>query len=1064
MTLTEISIKRPSLIIVIFTVLIGAGLFCYNFLGYELLPKFRIPVLSITTIYPGAAAGEVEDKVTKEIEDAVASLENLSAMRSISQEGASLVVLELRQSADPDLALQEAQRKINAMLGELPEDVEPPVVAKFDFAELPILNYGVTAAIPQQQLYQLLKDRIKPRLTRIEGVAQVYLSGGLQREIRVNLDPGRMRSFGVGIDQVTQAVRFGNMDFPAGKIESAETQYNLRVSGKYRSINELENLTVGMTRLGAPVKLKDVADVVDGTKQIETINRTNGEYSVGLAIMKQSDANAVKVAEAVKKEIQNLTSEYRRERLQFTLAVDTTYFTKQAADAVKTDLAIAVIMVAAVMLLFLHSLRNAFIVMLAIPASIVSTFIGMYLLDFTLNLMTLLAMSLVVGILVDDSIVVLENIYRHLERGKNPRQAALDGRNEIGFTALSITLVDVVVFFPLAMVGGIIGNIMREFSLVVVISTLLSLFVSFTITPMLASRIGKLHDLNKPGVLNAFNRGFEKFFEAVKDGYAALLGWCLKGWRKAATLTVIAVLFFGSFGLIAGGFIGMEFMQAGDRGQFVVSIETEPTSTIAFTNEVALQIEQMLKKYPEVDKVFTNVGSSTNMMFATASPNMAEIHVQLVPFNRRKISTDEFAEKIKREAMQIPGAKIKSKPVGVMGTTEDTPIQIVLSGTDYALVEKAAQIVQKAAETTPGAINVELSTQTAKPELKIEFDRDRMASYGLSVAQVGMTLRNALAGDSKAKFRESNTEYDIRIVMDDFDRSKIADVEKLTFVTPMGTQVELKQFATISQAVGPVKLERKNRLSSITVYAGVLGRPMGTVGEDIKAAMKIYGAQAGFATANGLPEGVRVDYDGMLKNQDEAAESMGIALVAAFILVYLVMVALYDSFVYPFVVMFSIPVALVGAFLALALTLNSLNVFSMLGVVMLLGLVAKNAILLVDFANQRKKEGLPRREALIEAGRERLRPIVMTTVAMVVGMIPIAVAKGAGAEWKNGLAWALIGGLTSSMFLTLVLVPIVYDLVDKIKDFFTGRKEPEKIAEEQKTEKVETPTLEPVFN
>ncbi len=1064
MTLTEISIKRPSLIIVIFTVLIGAGLFAYNQLGYELLPKFRIPILSITTIYPGAAAGEVEDKVTKEIEDAVASLENLSAIRSISQEGASLVILELRQSADPDLALQEAQRKINAMVGQLPDDAETPVVGKFDFTELPILNFGVTAALPQQELYQLLKDRIKPRLTRVEGVAQVFLSGGQQREIRVNLDPGRMRTLGVGIDQVTQAVRFGNMDFPAGKIESDAVQYNLRVSGKYHSIEELKNLTVGMTRYGAQIKLKDVADVVDGTKQIETLNRTDGNYSIGLAIMKQSDANAVKVAEGVKKEIAKISEEYAREKLAFNMAVDTTYFTRQAADAVKTDLAIAVIMVAAVMLLFLHSLRNAFIVMLAIPSSIISTFIGMYLLGFTLNLMTLLAMSLVVGILVDDSIVVLENIYRHLEMGKHPRKAALDGRNEIGFTAISITLVDVVVFFPLSMVGGIVGNIMREFSLVVVISTLLSLFVSFTITPMLAARFSKLHDMNKPGVLNAFNRAFEGMFDSVKDAYAALLAWCLKGWRKALTLVVIGIMFFGSFGLVAGGFIGAEFMQAGDRGQFVVSIETEPTSTIAFTNEVTVKVEQMLKKYPEVEKVFTNVGTSTNMMFATASPNMAEVNVQLVPVKDRKISTDEFAEKIKEEVMTIPGVKVKSKPVGIMGTTEDTPIQIVLSGMDYKLVEKAAEIVRKAAEATPGAINVELSTQVAKPELKIEFDRDRMATYGLSIAQVGMTLRNALAGDTKAKFREANSEYDIRVAMDEFDRSKISDIEKLTFVSPRGMLVELKQFATITQSAGPVKLERKNRLSSITVYSGVLGRPIGTVGEEIKAKMKEFGNQAGFTTANGLPEGVRVDYDGMLKNQDDAAESMGIALVAAFLLVYLVMVALYDSFVYPFVVMFSIPVAMIGALLAMALTLNSINVFSMLGIIMLLGLVAKNAILLVDFTNQLKAEGLSRRDALIEAGRERLRPIVMTTVAMVVGMIPIAIAKGAGAEWKNGLAWALIGGLTSSMFLTLVLVPVMYELIDRVKDFFTGSKQPVENQTSDAQETIETPILEPVLN
>ncbi|TAE53947.1 MAG: efflux RND transporter permease subunit, partial [Bacteroidetes bacterium] len=490
MNISEIAIKRPSLIVVLFSILTLLGIYGYNQLSYELLPKFSAPVVAITTLYPGASPAEVENTVTKTIEDAVSSLENISSVRATSRENASIVVVELEQGADIDKSLQDAQRKINAVVAFLPEDALTPSLNKFSIDELPVIQIAATADLSPTEFYDLIKDRVEPSLARAPGVAQVTLIGGEEREIRVNVNPEKLRQYRLSILQVSQALKAANLDFPTGKIKDEERQVLIRLSGKFTNLEEVRNLVISRNpQTGSPVFLREIAEVEDTQKEVEKVARLNGVNAVGISIQKQSDANGVSLSKAVREELTNLEKIYEDKNLKFNIASDASEFTIEAANSVIEDIALAVALVALVMLVFLHSIRNAFIVMLAIPASLVATFFAMYIFDFTMNLMTLLAISLVVGILVDDSIVVLENIYRHLEMGKDRRTAALDGRNEIGFTALSITLVDVVVFFPLALLDGLIANIMRQFALVVVFSTLMSLLVSFTLTPWLSSRL-----------------------------------------------------------------------------------------------------------------------------------------------------------------------------------------------------------------------------------------------------------------------------------------------------------------------------------------------------------------------------------------------------------------------------------------------------------------------------------------------------------------------------------------------------------------------------------------------
>jgi hydrophobic/amphiphilic exporter-1 (mainly G- bacteria), HAE1 family len=1024
MTITELAIKRPTIIVVIFAALGVLGIYSYTQLNYELLPKITPPVITVATVYPGASPNEVESSVTKPIEDALSGLDQISAINANSSEGISFVFVEFDQSANVDIALQNAQRKVNEILFTLPSEAKAPTISKFALDEIPVLRMGVTSELPSREFYRFVQDRVKPRLSKIEGVGQVTIVGGDEREIRVNLDASKMKAYGVSVLQVSQALKSGNLDFPTGKIENSSEQFIVRVAGKFSSVEALKDLVVGRSKQGGEIKIGDVAEVEDGQKDRTNLSRINTVSSIGIYIQKQSDANAVEVSRLTREEIERIETDYAQTGITFDIAQDGSLFTIDAANAVKFDLALAVILVAIVMFMFLHSLRNSFIVLLAIPASLISTFLVMYLFGFTLNLMTLLGLSLVVGILVDDSIVVLENIYKYLEKGEKPRLAALKGRNEIAFAALAITLVDVVVFVPLSLTTGLIGNIIRQFAVVVVVSTLLSLFVSFTVTPLLASRISKLERITKKTLIGKFSIWFENKFKGITEHYIGILKWSLASKWKVIAIT--AGLFLASLTLVPLGFIGNEFIAVSDRGEFAVTIELPSGSSLENTNFITQEIERYILSIPEVTKLFVNVGASNEGLLNQSANNISELNVALVPKQQRRKSTLDIGEEIKDYVRQIPGVKVRVNPIGIFGTADQTPIQLFIAGPDRKDVLEASERIAEILKTIPGTADVRISSEDGKPETRIDIDRQKMAVLGLSIAEVGAALRVALTGDDESKFRDGDNEYDIRIVLDRFDRSDISDLSSLTFINSKGENIELQQFANIYQTTGPTKLQRRDRISSIIVYSQAVGRPSGSIGEDIKSAL----------AKENLPQGVEVFYDGDLKNQAEAFTSLGLALIAAFLFVYLVMVALYNSYVYPFVVLFSIPVAMVGALFALALTMNALSIFSLLGIIMLIGLVGKNAILLVDRANAAQLEGMKVYDALIEAGRSRLRPIIMTTATMVIGMLPIALSSSSGSEWKSGLAWALVGGLTSSMFLTLILVPVVYVFAESWKQKF----------------------------
>jgi len=1030
MNLTEISIKRPSLIIVLFSIFILMGYIGYKNLSYELLPDFNQPVVVIKTIYPGAEPQEVETSVSRKIEDALSNLEGVDYLVTKSLPNASIIIANLKYGTSVDITMQDAQRYIDNIRNDLPDAIFSPVMSKVSPNDLPIMSISATSDLPATEFYQKMTDDYLPQIQQLKGVAEITILGGEEREIQVKIDQEKLKLYRVSLLQVVEAINRSGLDLPAGEVQSYTNRSSVRLTGKFHDIKDIEDVMVAMPTPGSPVYVKDVATVVDGVKEISSLSRFNGKAGLGLILKKQGDANAVDVSGLVRDRLKLIEEQNKDANLEFIIADDTTDNTIAAVESVVDDLILAVILVSLVMLLFLRSFRNSIIVLVAIPTSLVTAFAVMWLLGFTLNLMTLLAMSLIIGILVDDATVVLENIQRHLDMKKDKRVAAMDGRMEIGFSALSITLVDVVVFLPILFLQVFVADMLKEFSIVVITSTLTSLLVGFTLTPWLASRIGKADDLKPTNFFNRFLIWFEHQLDNFINFYTRQLEWVLN--HKLIFTGILLLSIVGTVAMMKQNIVGMELISTGDQGKFSLFLEYDKSTPLRENNITSTKVESFLLQQDEVKTVFSNIGGPSTSIgsLGVGSPNKTEFTVQLKPKEEiGNIRTERFMIEV-REALrkQFPGINFSMTALGLV--PRSSPIEITLSGSDINEVMKTAKHLKSVIQDIPGSDNVQLSVEEGTPEYKIVPDRDKMQRLGLNTAYVGMNVRTAFTGNDNATLTENGIEYPVRIWLDDFDRKNYEDVKNLTIVNPKGMAIQVSQFADIVQDKSPSLLERKDRQPSVTLTADALGRPSGTVAGDVVSYLK----------ENPLPEGIDMAWGSDIKKQNDSFGAMGNVLLISFILIYLIMVALYDSFIYPFVVLFSIPAAVIGALLALNLTMSNLSLFALLGMIMLMGLVVKNAILIVDFTNQLKAQGKHYKEALIIAGKERMRPILMTTIAMVIGMLPIALAKGTASEWKNGLAWVIIGGLLSSLIITVYLVPMVYYIVDSIKERFSKAK------------------------
>ena len=954
MNLTKISIEKPKLAVVLFSLLIFLGIISYFYLSYELVPKFNPPVLTVTTIYPGASPAEVENKVSIKIEDALSSLEFLDEIGTYSYENFSLIRLNMKPEADIDKTLQDAQRKLQLALPNLPQTALRPALSKFDFDDLPVMRLAVFSNQSSMELSKFAKDQIQPAFSQLPGVAEVRLLGERIREIGIHVDPQKLEAHHTSIMQVVQAIHKSNLEVPAGKIESDNTQNFIRMTGRFEDLEQLRQVVIFKnTQYGFKVRLKDVAEIIDSEKDIKVISRINGQNALSIDIKKQSDANAVDMSQLVRERMDELVEANGAIDLRFEIASDISEFTVEAAEAVMDDLMIAVILVSLVMLLFLHSLRNSLIVLISIPTSIISTFIVMYLMGYSLNLLSLLGLSLAIGILVDDSIVVIENIYRHIEMGKDKVRAAYEGRMEIGFTAISITLVDVVVFLPIIFSSGLVADLLRQFSVVVVTSTLMSLFVSFTLVPLLSSRFAKLEKLKDHGFIGTFLTGFESMINSIVEFIIGLLKWAFN--HKTITLILAIILFASSLSLIFTGFIGVEFVKSGDRSEIMVELELPKNATLHETNRLTSQVENYLLSIPDVSSVFTNIGITSSGKVEFNTSNLAEISVKIIDKTKREYSTAYLSRKIKIDLESaIPDLKVNPVEINILGLRDDDAVQVTFLGDaiDELLVvsEKVAELM----DNIPGIIEIKNSLSQTNTELNVEIDRTKLDLLGIDMPQVAGTIRTAFNGNTDAKFLDAGEEHDINIILDAFDRKSISDIYKLTVLSKKGQTIPFKQFVNIVENPGPALLERTNRARSVTFKSQVIGRPAGSAGGELQQVLENYD----------LPQNVSYFFGGQTKRTLEGVSTMIIAFTISIILVYVVLVALYDSYYYPFVVLFSIPLAIVGALLALALAKQSLSIFTILGLIMLVGLVGKNAILVVDFTNNLRGKGLDLKEAL----------------------------------------------------------------------------------------------------
>ena len=1054
MGLTRLAIRRPLTMLMIILGLIVLGYRSLTLLQVDRFPQVDFPFVIVVTVFPGASPEDVEDLIVKPIEDAVASISGIDTISSQANEGLGLVVVAFLEGVDGNQAAIDVERQVATVRGQLPSDAVDPSIIKADINAIPVIQAVLSGPQGQDVLFEIADENLKSRLQTIKGVASVSVSGGREREIQVYPDPAKLAGYGLPLGSIQQALNANNLTFPVGSVEEGRQKTSLRSVGKFISLAEIENIVLmdgagggeGANQPGQDnsglVYLRDVATVQAGYKEKTQILRYNGLDTVNISVVKTTDANTIDMADAVRKELE-LFKEELPPGAELTIVIDDSEFTRESVLAVEEDLILAIIITGLVMLVFLHTIRSTFIVLLSIPTSIVSTFLVMWALGFSLNTLTLLALTLVIGILVDDSIVVLENIERHLEMKKKPAQAALDGRSEIGLAAITITLVDAVVYIPVAFTSGIIGQFFRSYGITIAVATLVSLFVSFTLAPMLASLwlkdpteperppkgLGKVFSFITRPILWIWN-GFIRLWEAGFTGLTWLYGQTLRValanvFTQTLVVIIAVVALAGGLFLVFSGLVGSEFFPQEDDGRFTVSLEMPPGTNLAATDQAARAVEQIiLQEVPEAVAILTSVGSggAGDIFSGTGGSNTADVTVRLVDKSERQRSTTDIVEVIRPLVKRIPEAVVSVTLTSAMGGGESA-VQVQVYGENPDQLIDLANQVEAVMKTVPGTVDV-LNTDAARaPEAQFVINRERAQNLNLSPAQIAATLRTALSGSEAGKYQpEGDTEIDITVRMDEQARSNLNKLLQLPLGFVQGRRVTLEQVASIERDEAPARITRTDRQRVLTVGSGVSDRAAGDVTDDVEAAIN---AQVDFPTGYGFR------LVGMSEQQRESFAQLTSALLMSIVLIYMLLVALYQSWLHPLAIMFSLPVTLVGAFGGLWLTSTTLNIISMLGIILLTGVVTKNAILLVDFTNMlRFERGFSRKEALIEAGRLRLRPILMTTAALVFALLPLLFGAGAGSETRAPLAAVVIGGNISSTLLTLILVPVIYNFLD----------------------------------
>lgn len=1012
MFLSDLSIKQPVLATMLAVTLVTLGLYSYRELSIDQFPDVEIPVLTVQTIYPGASPETVEREVTKRIEETLNTIPGIRHINSTTTEGLSAVIAEFRLGTNIHTAQQDAQAKINAIRADFPRDIEEPVIQRIDFNAMPIVSVAVESETADIKTLSLLAEKvIKRRLEVIPGVGEVRLVGLARREIQILIDPNKLKAYGLTYAQVAGAVQRENQDVPAGKLEQGSHEPLLRVAGKFRSVEAFDDLIVAV-RNGRPIYLPEVAHVVDGIEERRSASLVNDRDGLSLDIVKQSGANTVEVADGVAEAVVAINRELPP-HIRLRTVVDNSIFIRDSVEDVQVTLVVGGLLTVFIVFLFLNSWRSTVITGLALPISVISTFIVMHALDFTLNVLTLMGLSLAIGLLIDDAIVVRENIVRHMHAGADHFTAAREATAEIGLAVMATTFTIIAVFVPVAFMGGIIGRFFYQFGITVGFAVLVSLYVSFTIDPMLSSRwYDPAADPSVPRswvgrALGRLNDGVDR----LQGVLAASLGWALTHRWKVVMLATASIFF--SFYLF--GKLGGEFMPQADPGQFQVTYKARPGVSLERSVEIARQLGHEIRSAPGVAYTYATIGGN-----GTLPINEGQIYVRLTERSERP-HYNQIKALVRDRLERFHGL---STSVGEAGhaVADSKPIQISVRGAELARVEPLSRKLVEMVRDVAGATDVETSEEEPRPEVRIAVDRRAAGDLGLDLGTVASTLRGLVAGEVVSQFEDPDGDsYDVRLRVDPAWRREDAGLLTLDLPAQGGRAlVPLSQVAAVETSAAPSKIRRRDLNREVRVSATTEGRSLGEVINEIKER----------AAAIPLPPGYSIDYTG---ESEDMVESFGYALqslVLAVVLIYSILASQFRSFLQPLAIMLSLPLSLVGVAGMLYLVGDTLNMMSMIGVILLMGLVTKNAILVVDYANVQRRAGLERREALISAGRVRLRPIIMTTLAMIFGMLPLAFEWGAGAEFRAPMARAVIGGLITSTLLTLLVVPVVYTFLD----------------------------------
>ena len=1021
MWLTRVSVGNPYFATVLMLALVVLGLFAWWRLPVEEFPDIRFPVAVVITEYQGASPSVVESEVTRPIEEAVNTINGVKHIRSYSLLGESFVVVEFELSTDPAAALQDVRDRVGGIQGRFRREISAPTISQFNPNDRPLMSLTLNSDVSSPRTLTTWVDKVlKKRLQTVSGVGEVRLIGGLKREIRVNLDPYRLEALGLSVPDVSEAIQSANRDFPAGTVSTANSQLAVRITGKLKTPDEFARLVVGY-RQNSPILLSDVASVADAESEQDSVALIDGKPGVGLDIRASRGANVVEIADGVRRALEQMKP-LMPPGTQVHFTADQSVGIKRSLANVQATLIEGAALTVLIVLLFLGSWRSTVITGLTLPVALIGTLSALQAAGFTLNLMTLMALSLSIGLLIDDAIVVRENIVRHLNLGKDHRQAALDGTQEIGLAVLATTLTIVAVFLPVGFMGGVIGKFFHQFGLTVTVAVLISMLVSFTLDPMLSSiwpdphRHGDRHR-------GPLGRGLD-FFEGVLDRVATRYAQALE-WSLAHRKTVMAaalLLTVGSFALVP--LIGGEFMPRQDKGRFQISFKTEPGSALEYTTAKARELDAMLRQIPEVRSVGISVG---NGAFGS-SASEGSLSVDLGPKDTRQTSLFDIMARARAMAGRMAGIEVQSVQEMDQNGPSEQPVNVALRGNDIEALGRAARTLVSRLSAVPGVSDLHTSLSDTDPAVNIEVLRDAAATLGIDLGRVGQTLSTLLAGSVTTTWEAPDGEnYDVRLQVPKSSRSsELLDVLTVAGNRAEGGQAEMVPLSTVTRlqpGQNPREIDRVDLQREVTVTGNISGRDQGSVFADIDRVLR----------GTPLPEGVSLDQEGDRQNMQESFSYALQALAMGLIFIYMILAAQFRSFTLPVIIMVALPLAFVGVFIALFLCGSTLNMFSVIGIIMLMGLAAKNGILLVDFINQARRAGMSRHAAILEAGRVRLRPIVMTSLAMIFGMLPLALSGGDGSETQRPMAHAIIGGLVTSTLLTLIVVPVVYTLLDGMR-------------------------------